>query len=123
MKKLSVILLSILCVVSTALMFACAKDKTKVTEITYVSGMKEYVKQGETPDYSDLVIKANYSDKTEKTLPYDAGKMTVSFDNVTVGDDVTVTISYEGKSCTAKIDVIAARILKKFKPAFEELAK
>ena len=108
MKKLSVIFLSILCVVSTALMFACAKDKTKVTEITYVSGMKEYVKQGETPDYSDLVIKANYSDKTEKTLPYDAGKMTVSFDNATVGDDVTVTISYEGKSCTAKIDVIAA---------------
>lgn len=108
MKKHSVILLSILCVVSTALMFACAKDKTNVTEISYVSGMKEYVKQGETPDYSDLVIKATYSDKTEKTLSYDGKEITVSFDSSTVADAVAATISYEGKSCIVKIDVIAA---------------
>ncbi len=69
----------------------------------------EYV-QGQTVSLDGLVVTANYSDDTSKTVA--SGEYTLSpstIDTSTVGTK-TVTVTYEGKTATFNITVIAKKV-------------
>ncbi|MDY4675744.1 MAG: hypothetical protein SO373_01160, partial [Candidatus Borkfalkiaceae bacterium] len=77
MKKVAILLLAVVSVLSLCAFAACGVSKeAKVTGITYLSGMPEEVTVNRTPDYSALKIKATYDDNTEKEIAYNATDFT-----------------------------------------------
>ena len=106
MKKVAILLLAVVSVLSLCAFAACGVSKeAKVTGITYLSGMPEEVTVNRTPDYSALKIKATYDDNTEKEIAYNATDFTVEFDNKTVAENVKVKITYKGFTCETTVNV------------------
>ena len=79
--------------------------KTAPTKLTYTAG--------DGFDANGLVITANYSDSTTADIPYEGNEDAFEFDpadNLQTSD-VSVTITYSGKTCTQAISVAAAKTL------------
>ncbi|MBR3864026.1 MAG: hypothetical protein IKJ19_02780 [Clostridia bacterium] len=103
-KKLLLIILSLIMVVSTSLFVACKPDNQTATleSIEYLSGLGAAAyEKGEDLDLSKLKIKANYSDGTSKEISYTAEDFTVTYDSDIdeYSSTATVTIEYQGKTC------------------------
>mgnify|MGYP000082725527 CR=1 FL=1 len=123
-KKLAVFVLSvILALGSFSVLAACNSnddpnlppEKTVSSiEVTTPPSKTKYV-AGESFDSTGMVITANYSDKTSAPVTgYTVDKTTLSV------SDTTVTITYEGKTCTQAITVSAATEERVVKITFTE---
>jgi len=103
-----------LCAIVTASAFASCggeeKDNGKV-EVTLSgitvdssSATTEYV-VGEELLTDGLVVKAQYSDSSEKTLPLSSCTFT-GFDSSTTNDNLTITVTYETMTATYSVKII-----------------
>lgn len=79
--------------------------KTAPTKITYTAG--------DGFDANGLVITATYSDSSTEDISYEGSEDAFEFDPIDdlQTSDVSVTISYGGKTCTQAITVAAAKTL------------
>jgi hypothetical protein len=78
--------------------FSCEKEKTLISiEVTTQPTKKTYI-VGDAFDITDMVVTAIYSDGSKEpvSITYDM----LSYDFMTAGTDITVTITYEGKTAT-----------------------
>lgn len=111
LKRILISALSLLMLTSVALFAACkSEQEAELVEISYLSGMPEYVWVNKTLDYSSLKINAVYDDETSKEIVYDAESFTVTVDTSVVNSSAEVTITYGGKECKTTISVIEYEI-------------
>lgn len=111
LKRILISALSLLMLTSVALFAACkSEQEAKLVEISYLSGMPEYVWVNKTLDYSSLKINAVYDDETSKEIVYDAESFTVTVDTSVVNSSAEVAITYGGKECKTTISVIEYEI-------------
>lgn len=85
----------------------------QLTSIEYVSGIPATVYVGDTINYSEIIIKAKFSDDTEQLIPLgsNANVKYNAIDTNTAGKQ-TVTFTYMNKTCSADIDVQAIKVVK-----------
>ena len=106
MKKVLVIILSLLFALSCLLLAAC---DTTVTSLEFENAPEQVVR-GSTIDYSSIYVAATFEDGTTKTLPLTDKHVThTNVDTSTIGQK-KLTARYGGKSAETIITVVAEEI-------------
>lgn len=113
MRKRSLRILTVfICIAALcAVLSACTTEEAEVTlkELTVISGSGEYI-LGETVDLSKIVLKAVYSDGSEKEIKADDSMLGEEDRNKFFSEGVhTVYISYGGMTAAFQIEVISVR--------------
>ena len=114
-RKVLILILTVLTVTSLSLFVACNRNddnssssqsgEVTLSKIEYVSGIPEVLVRGTTPDYTELKIKATYSDNKTQEIVYNATDFNVSVDTSVKAESVPVTIVYKGKTTTTNVKV------------------
>lgn len=101
----AIVLSAIMAFGCMAMLAACSPEKSVSSiSVTTPPAKTEYV-AGESFDETGMVVTAVYSDGTSEAVTgYTVDKTTLSV------DDTSVTISYEGKTCTQEITVTEATV-------------
>lgn len=117
LKKLLILLLSVITVASIGLFAACGKKEedssssssdgeVTLTKIEYLSGIPDMLVRGTEPDFTALKIKATYSDGKTEEIAYNADDFVVTVDTSVKGEAVPVTITYKrDKTATRNVKV------------------
>lgn len=114
-RKVLILILTVLTVTSLSLFVAFHRDndnssssqsgEVTLSKIEYVSGIPEMLVRGTTPDYTELKIKATYSDNKTEEIVYNATDFNVTVDTSVKAESVPVTIVYKGKTATTNVKV------------------
>lgn len=114
-RKVLILILTVLTVTSLSLFVACNRNEDNssssqsgevtLSKIEYVSGIPEVLVRGTTPDYTELKIKATYSDNKTDDVIYNATDFDVTVDTSVKAESVPVTIVYKGKTATTNVKV------------------
>ncbi len=103
-KQISILFLLI---VTLMLVFtSCGIANKKVESIQILSGAPAEVEVGKTPDFSDIKVKVTYNDGQIKEVGY--SDVTISTVDTSKVGKVEYTVSYDGASAKASINVKAA---------------
>ena len=119
LKKISSIFFAILLITCPFLLTSCKKNKNpgngdgggtvtppaEVSSIEIEGTLKDTYFVGDELELTELKVKVTMSDGTTKEITL-TSEMVSGFDTTTVGDDKTLTITYEGKTTTASYDVV-----------------
>ncbi len=116
-KKVLILILTVLTVTSLGLFVAChngddnssnsssPSGEVTLSKIEYVSGIPEVLVRGTTPDYTELKIKATYSDNHTEEIAYNQADFNVTVDTRVKAESVPVTIVYKEKTATTNVKV------------------
>ena len=108
LRKISLFLLSLVMVLSSALLFACNEQEIKINEIKIKEGtFKTVYTVGEVINYSDVIIVATKSDESTEEFKLDSKKVTsyTRIDTATAGEkDFEVVVGEAKVKLTVQVN-------------------